>query len=98
MIDAYGSEVKHNDTGGDDETAEVLALAVLSLSTKNEGDDKDRNDLGWLHDGLDWEWHVSKGLTGQKDGSETAAGNEEFGFDVHLGLLLIVDESVNTSS
>jgi len=46
---------------------------------------------------LDWEWNVSEGLTGQEDRSETATGNEEFRLNVHLGLLLVVDESVDTS-
>jgi len=40
------TKVEDNDTSGNDETAEVLALAVLSLSTEDEGDNKDRDDLG----------------------------------------------------
>jgi len=92
------SEIEKDDTSGDDETAEVLALAVLTSSAHDEGDNKNWDNLGRFHNSLDWEWDISKGLTCQEHWSETATSNKEFGFNVHLGLLLVVIESVDGGS
>jgi len=92
------SEVEDNNTGSDDETAEVLALGVLSLKAEEEGDQKDGNNLGGFHDGLDGERNIGEGLAGHKDGAETATTDDQFRLEVHLRLRLLVVESVDTSS
>jgi len=92
------SEVEDNNTGSDDETAEVLALGVLSLKAEEEGDQKDGNNLGGFHDGLDGERNIGEGLAGHEDGAETATTDDQFRFEVHFRLRLLAVESVDTSS
>lgn len=92
------SEVEDNNTGSDDETAEVLALGVLSLKAEEEGDQKDGNNLGGFHDGLDGERNIGEGLAGHEDGAETATTDDQFRLEVHLRLRLLAVESVDTSS
>jgi hypothetical protein len=92
------SEVEDDNTGSDDETAEVLALGVLSLKAEEEGNQKDGDNLGGFHDSLNGERNIGKGLAGHEDGAEAATTDDQFRLEVHLGLGLLVVESVNTSS
>jgi len=92
------SEVEDDNTGSDDETAEVLALGVLSLHAEEERDQKDGNNLGGFHNSLDGERNIGEGLAGHKDGAETATTDDQFRLEVHLRLRLLVVESVDTSS
>jgi len=92
------SEVEDDDTSSDDETAEVLALGVLSLNTEEEGNQKDGNDLGGLHNSLDGERNVGKGLAGHEDRAKAATTDDQFRLEVHLGLGLLVVEFVDSGS
>lgn len=92
------SEVEDDNTSSDDETAEVLALGVLSLKAEEEGNQKDGDNLGRLHDGLDGERNIGEGLAGHEDGAEAATTDDQFRLEVHLRLGLLVVESVDTGS
>lgn len=89
------SEVEDDNTSSDDETAEILALGVLSLNTEEEGNQKNGNNLGGFHDGLDGERNIGEGLAGHEDRTKTATTDDQFRLEVHLGLRLLVVEFVD---